>query len=299
MQARTRDWRVALVLLAACLLPAAADARSSLGDREIAAAFDVAAFGPESRTDASLYRWDGPVRFRVTGESPGPYRDWVETQLAELSTVSGLDLRRVDTIDADVVVVFVPSFRAVTDGAYNDLLDRYVSGADRRQSLLAGYLRSGAVCAGQVNARGASLVGGIVFIPLDRMAPVVHACIASQLARIIGLPFALPAGMPSALATDSPWSHLSELDHMLVRMLYHPRMSAGLLETLWVGTLALFRIWGLPLFIGSIPFAVGIAWIGYSWSKRFVTRFQERRRRKAAIRPSSRGPVNGAGQPSP
>ncbi|MEC9346521.1 MAG: DUF2927 domain-containing protein [Pseudomonadota bacterium] len=227
MQVRTRGWLVLAVVLMALALPVTGRAQS-LSDRDIVTAFDMAAFGPASRTGASLYRWDGAVRFRVAGESPERYRRWVEAQLAALSDLTGLDMRRVDTIDADVVVVFVPSFRAVTDGAYNNLLDRYVSGAERRESLLAGYRQAGAVCAGQVNARGSALVGGIVFVPLDRMAPVVHACVAAQLTRVIGLPFALASDLPSVLATDSPWSHLSELDRMLVRMLYHPRMSGGL-----------------------------------------------------------------------
>lgn len=228
MQGRTRGWRAlvtVIVLACAATAPAAAQ---PVSDRVIEDAFDIAAFGPPARAEASLYRWDGAVRFRLTGETEGRYRGWVEAQLATLSTLSGLDLRPVDTIDADVVIVFVPSFRAVVDGTYNDLLDRYVAGPERRDGLLAGYRQSGAVCAGQVNARGSNLVGGIIFIPLDRMAPVVQACIASQLTRVIGLPFALPQDVPSALATDSPWSHLSDLDRMLVRMLYHPRMTAGL-----------------------------------------------------------------------
>ncbi|MEC9346520.1 MAG: DUF2062 domain-containing protein [Pseudomonadota bacterium] len=74
---------------------------------------------------------------------------------------------------------------------------------------------------------------------------------------------------------------------------------AGLLETLWVGTVALFRIWGIPLFIGSIPFAVGSAWVGYAWSKRFVTRFQERRRKRALERAGTTPRRGKATQTSP
>lgn len=52
---------------------------------------------------------------------------------------------------------------------------------------------------------------------------------------------------------------------------------AGFLEALWVGTVALFEVWGLPLFLGSIPWAIGLSWIGYVWSKRFIERFRRRR----------------------
>lgn len=54
------------------------------------------------------------------------------------------------------------------------------------------------------------------------------------------------------------------------------------LESLWVGTLALFEIWGLPLFVGSIPWAIGTAWIGYVWSRRFIIRFREARQKRWA-----------------
>lgn len=52
---------------------------------------------------------------------------------------------------------------------------------------------------------------------------------------------------------------------------------AGFLEALWVGTVALFEVWGLPLFLGSVPWAIGLSWIGYVWSKRFIERFRRRR----------------------
>lgn len=60
----------------------------------------------------------------------------------------------------------------------------------------------------------------------------------------------------------------------------------GFFESLWVYTYALFDTWGLPLFLGCIPWAIGLAWLGYAWSYRFVAKLQlrraEARRRKAA-----------------
>ncbi|WP_416897853.1 MAG: DUF2062 domain-containing protein [Minwuia sp.] len=62
----------------------------------------------------------------------------------------------------------------------------------------------------------------------------------------------------------------------------------GFFEGLWVGTVALFDVWGLPLFIGSIPWAVGTAWIGYVWSVRFIVRFREARKKRWAAREKRR-----------
>lgn len=204
-----------------------ADAQSE-ADRDLVHTFETAALGPTSQSHATIYRWDGAVRVRLVGQAPLAYRDWVRQHLATLGRLTELDIQLIDSIDADIVVAFVPSFRNVLDGNYNGILDRYVADAERRESLLSGYRAANAVCAGQVNARGSRLVEAIVFVPLDRMAPVVHSCIASQLSRVMGLPFAVPENVPSVLATDSPYSHLAPLDRLLLRMLYHPRMQPGL-----------------------------------------------------------------------
>lgn len=63
---------------------------------------------------------------------------------------------------------------------------------------------------------------------------------------------------------------------------------AGFLESLWEGTYALFDIWGLPLFVGSIPWAIGTAWLGYFWSIRFVTKFREGRQKRLDARAKRR-----------
>lgn len=59
---------------------------------------------------------------------------------------------------------------------------------------------------------------------------------------------------------------------------------AGIVEKLWIYTIELFRIWGFPMFVGSIPWALLSAWLGYRWSLRLVNRFRRRREQKAAAR---------------
>jgi Protein of unknown function (DUF2927) len=223
----------AVVLLAALSLQVQAQdtaGTASLSGTQILDAFDTAAFGPADRPDPHLYRWsnDKPVTVRMTGDAPARFRQWTEAQIERLAALTGLQISTTQGIGADVIIAFVPRFDEVLDGHYNDLLDRFVASDSRRDSLLSGYRAAGAVCAGQVNARGTHLAEAIVFIPIDRMAPVAHACIVSQLSRIMGLPFALPGDQPSTLAIDSPHAHLTELDHTMLRMLYHPRMRAGI-----------------------------------------------------------------------
>lgn len=51
----------------------------------------------------------------------------------------------------------------------------------------------------------------------------------------------------------------------------------GWFEALWVYTSELFRRFGLPMFVGSVPWALAGAWISYAWSLRFMERRQRQR----------------------
>ncbi len=54
----------------------------------------------------------------------------------------------------------------------------------------------------------------------------------------------------------------------------------GLIESFWVYTVNLFEIWGLPMFLGSAPWAILSAGFGYWWSLRLITRRRARRNSK-------------------
>jgi len=63
---------------------------------------------------------------------------------------------------------------------------------------------------------------------------------------------------------------------------------AGIVESLWIYTVDLFRIWGVPMFVGSIPWAILASWLSYRWSLRLVNRFRRRRQEKATVRRAMR-----------
>lgn len=195
---------------------------------ELLAVFDAVALGGPDNDQGRIYRWKDGISVRFTGAAAVRHLEWAENQLLELQQLSGLDIRREDSIGADLLVVFVGTFDEVLEGLYNDLIDEFVAGPERRTALLSGFRDADAVCAGQIVASGSRLSGGIVFIPRDQLSPVVRSCISAQFARVMGLPFAAPEHIPSALAAASPYAHLTRLDQALLRLLYHPRMKAGL-----------------------------------------------------------------------
>lgn len=59
-------------------------------------------------------------------------------------------------------------------------------------------------------------------------------------------------------------------------------------EALWVYAVEIFTVWGLPMFLGSIPWAIATAWLSYRWSlqlsNKVHARRQSRRQRRAEQR---------------
>lgn len=53
---------------------------------------------------------------------------------------------------------------------------------------------------------------------------------------------------------------------------------SGGLAAAWHLTLAMITLWGVPLFVGSIPYALVGGWIGYRWSQGFIERYRHRAR---------------------
>jgi len=60
----------------------------------------------------------------------------------------------------------------------------------------------------------------------------------------------------------------------------------GLLESLWVDLYRLYEQFGLPIWLGSIPWALLLSWIGYRWSVRLITRVRAYRVNRRAKRVS-------------
>lgn len=54
---------------------------------------------------------------------------------------------------------------------------------------------------------------------------------------------------------------------------------AGWLEALWVYTVNFIDKFGLPVFVGSIPWTIMGSWLGYKWSLALIRRVRARRRR--------------------
>lgn len=57
-------------------------------------------------------------------------------------------------------------------------------------------------------------------------------------------------------------------------------VDAGWLETAWIYIWTLFERFGVPMFVGCIPWAIIGAWVSYYWSLRFILRIRNARERR-------------------
>jgi uncharacterized protein (DUF2062 family) len=58
------------------------------------------------------------------------------------------------------------------------------------------------------------------------------------------------------------------------------QIEAAWYEAIWLYVWRIFQVWGLPMFVGSIPWATVSGWLGYRWSLRLIREFRVRRARR-------------------
>lgn len=76
------------------------------------------------------------------------------------------------------------------------------------------------------------------------------------------------------------WDSLTGFDEFMQRFNLLMEADANFFQQFWVYVVIVFKIWGAPMFLGSIPWAVASAWIAYRWSYRIAQRRRLRRLRQ-------------------
>ena len=59
---------------------------------------------------------------------------------------------------------------------------------------------------------------------------------------------------------------------------------ATFLDSLWIYAVGIFDAWGLPMFVGCIPWAIACTWLGYVWSLKATRRLRERKAVRVRVR---------------
>jgi uncharacterized protein (DUF2062 family) len=77
------------------------------------------------------------------------------------------------------------------------------------------------------------------------------------------------------------WDSLTGFDEFMEQFDILMERDAGILRQFWVYVIAVFQIWGVPMFLGSLPWAIGASWVSYRWSYRIAQNRRLRRLRRA------------------
>jgi len=100
--------------------------------------------------------------------------------------------------------------------------------------------------------------------------------------NIFTLPFIYYTFLVTGRVMLGRWDRIRDFGHFEDKLRASLDVQLNWAETLWIHMLNLFEKFGLPMFVGSVPWALLCAWIGYRWSLRLLTRIRLRRMRRLA-----------------
>ncbi len=214
--------------LLAAAFPAQADAPAHWKsvDYLVGAFIDIALGNEHETKPGQLRKWTTPIRYALIHQvgDHDLHERLIATQMAHLAELSGLDI-------GPAAKAGSANFLIVLSGEtqLKDDLQRYFgwnSAAQREK-----FFRE-TVCLGVMRARRGQIVRGVAIIPVDRARSrgKLVACVVEELTQLLGLPNDSERVFPSIFNDRSTDEFLSPLDVVLLRMLYDPRLKAGMDE---------------------------------------------------------------------
>jgi Protein of unknown function (DUF2927) len=213
---------LAIPLAAALCISGRADAEdASLGNERILANLTEIVFGSEFVGEEADFvrKWDGPMRVAIYAKDPARYGDLVTPHLQRLHELTGLDIALVDSQspgeNAHVLILGREQFYAYANEHLGDGKD------PRTNSYLAcyGFFKVGA--SGRITEAFAVMPS---FIGEDEM----RSCVVEELTQVMGLPNDSFDIAPSIFNDDDEYQDLTWQDELFLRILYDPRIKAGM-----------------------------------------------------------------------
>lgn len=213
-----------------------APADAPFGDEDLIRNFERIAFNMEFAPGASLVarstpvdlvKWRGPVRWKLTGDGAAPRdREAYRALIARLETLTGLDFQEVED-DPDVFILIAgPGLRR----AFLDQLR--LAGAEGRIQIIEEWARNDLYpCVGQVGRlpqRGGWKNKATIVIKAETKGLLRESCIHEELVQTLGLLNDDAEARPSIFNDDQEFALLTAHDELLLRILYDPRLRAGM-----------------------------------------------------------------------
>jgi uncharacterized protein (DUF2062 family) len=80
-------------------------------------------------------------------------------------------------------------------------------------------------------------------------------------------------------------SGFADFSHLVKEAMNHPELGFWGATKFWLSNL--FKGWGIPMFVGSIPWAIFSSWLGYQIAYNYVVRYREKRAQRMAYNASN------------
>ncbi|MEO1613386.1 MAG: DUF2927 domain-containing protein [Pseudomonadota bacterium] len=183
------------------------------------------------RTASKIWRWSGPVRYRLAGTSAGVEdRNVVADLMRRISGLSGLDIaaadrNRTDEDDGNFFIFIID------DSEREEFLEKY---AERRGEDRAAFKREwqksiGRPCVATIYSDGEGNIGAaIVLIKSELTGLTRRSCIHEEIVQSFGLANDANWIRPSLFNDTNEFAHMTLHDEYLMQILYDDRLSPGM-----------------------------------------------------------------------
>lgn len=226
---------VALFLAACAAPPPAADP----DEEALLADFRWVAYGSEGPvlgSDGSrrprgdhLAKWDGPIRYALVGVQDDAQRAAAAAHFADLAKLTGLTIAEAPAAAANFLVFYADDpFEAAR--RHRALYVSHLANPRSFDALLA-QMKPRATCFGFLWGgwpSGQGIDFAVTFIRTDRGARTVQGCLVQETTQALGLINDLDLDAPSAFTDSGEHVELTELDRLMIRLLYHPHLKPGM-----------------------------------------------------------------------
>lgn len=176
-----------------------------------------------------LAKWEMPIRAALIGTERPDYRKAAQSHLADLGTLTGLEIAETAPAAANLLIFFADDpFDAARRhrALYADRI------ADPRSfdGLLARMEQSatcfGFLWGGWPSGRGIDF--SVVFIRTDRGERTVQGCLVQETTQILGLMNDLNPDADSVFSDSGRQVDLTARDRLMISLLYDPRLKPGM-----------------------------------------------------------------------
>lgn len=216
------------LLLACAVAPAKAEQASwKSADHLVDSFVELAMKNSYSTRRNPVRKWVGGVRYFIVHRvgDADLHRQLVDAQFLHLAQITGLSIQPADSRATANFLVVLTS-QAVAESELPGYLD--TSSAFREEML---FRHSPCLVSYGTEPRG-SIVRALALIPVDaaRARSDLAACVVEELTHAMGLGNDTLKPLPSIFSRRSNLAFLSGLDHLLLKMLYDPRIKPGMTE---------------------------------------------------------------------